>query len=52
MNLVYIQQILHRPWQSIWRNLPTGVRYFLQPYYRRIFSNRFIVVLWPTFRCN
>jgi hypothetical protein len=52
MDLVYIQQILHRPWQLIWRNLPARVRHFLHPYYRKIFSNRFIVVFWPTFRCN
>lgn len=52
MDLKRIQQIAHEPWQRVWRSLPPPVRYFLQPYYRKIFSNRFIVVLWPTFRCN
>jgi MoaA/NifB/PqqE/SkfB family radical SAM enzyme len=52
MDLVHIQQILHRPWQFVWRNLPARVRHFLHPYYRKLFSNRFIVVFWPTFRCN
>lgn len=52
MNLQRLQQILHGPWQRVWCSFPPRVRYFLQPYYRKIFRNRFIVVFWPTFRCN
>ncbi len=52
MELVQIQQKLYRPWQAVWHTLPAGLRHFLHPYYRKIFSNRFIVVFWPTFRCN
>jgi MoaA/NifB/PqqE/SkfB family radical SAM enzyme len=52
VSLVQIQQKLYRPWQAVWHSLPASARHFLHPYYRKIFNNRLIVLLWPTFRCN
>jgi MoaA/NifB/PqqE/SkfB family radical SAM enzyme len=34
------------------RFLPARVKYTLKPYYRKIFSNKLIVLLNPTWRCN
>jgi MoaA/NifB/PqqE/SkfB family radical SAM enzyme len=56
VRMVNIQQIAHRIWQPIWQRvwsgLPARARHFLQPYHRKLFSDRLIVVFWPTFRCN
>lgn len=41
MGLVRIQRII-----------PPQVKYFLKPYYRKVFSNRLHILFWPTFRCN
>jgi len=37
---------------SIQRFIPPQAKYFLKPYYRKFFSNRLHILLWPTFRCN
>jgi MoaA/NifB/PqqE/SkfB family radical SAM enzyme len=52
MDSAHILQFFYRPWQFVWYKMPMRARHFLQPYYRKVFSNRFIVVFWPTFRCN
>lgn len=37
---------------SLQRFLPAGMKYFLKPYYRKVFKNRLHILFWPTFRCN
>jgi MoaA/NifB/PqqE/SkfB family radical SAM enzyme len=37
---------------SVQRFIPARVKFFLKPYYRKLFSHRLHVVFWPTFRCN
>ncbi len=37
---------------SVQRFLPARVKYFLKPYYRKVFSNRLHILFWPTFLCN
>jgi len=37
---------------SIQRLLPARMKFFLKPYYRRVFSSRLHVLFWPKFRCN
>lgn len=37
---------------SVQRLMPARMKFFLKPYYRRLFSDRLHVLFWPTFRCN
>ncbi len=41
VGLVEIQQLI-----------PSQVKYFLKPYYRKVFGSRLHILFWPTFRCN
>ena len=34
------------------RFVPAGLKYRLKPLYRKIFSNKLVVLLNPTWRCN
>jgi hypothetical protein len=37
---------------SLQRVLPVRLKFYLKPYYRKIYPNKLHVLFWPTFRCN
>ena len=37
---------------TLQRHLPARLKFYLKPYYRKVFRNRLHVMFWPTFRCN
>lgn len=37
---------------TLQRFVPARVKFYLKPYYRKVFRNRLHVLFWPTFRCN
>jgi hypothetical protein len=37
---------------TVQRFLPAKAKFYLKPYYRRVFRDGLHVLFWPAFRCN